>query len=605
MAIEFDTNTTQAKSNPTQAQPQRQQSSIDLFGGDVFGSVLPTNTGGEVLNKLANALREKYKESTASDSIQVITLDKSADDLAFSTVLVCVRSNRLVAVQPLILEITGEAIMPLSENIMGQKVDIIRTAEDTVDNIYLNAIESKLTAALPGSTILMVRGMVVPKSFNADDKDAIHRLATNSGLACMTKLETSNASFLDVNLAEAASSDNQLRIELSFNNPNRVSVVGLPIRSDMVVDFGVTAKSTNNNRSIHGSGSQFKKIFSVSGYVDLLWAPAETGGGYNPYAQQQAMNTQKYAANVIITDIESSKAYTIGSMLLSIAAALTVRDNNNWIQYFRPQITKGVDTRDIGALNVECNLLNQPANEIPMPLPTKDANFSLTDLGGMIAAMIQPNILVSMDISKASSASWYMSVFKDAAANDQDAINAIIKAANRLTNNAFSNYFHPGTAMFVNVDHIHTGYYIDSNGSMRDIREIDYLAVANYVGGRNPQLVRDYSDTINRRDFPVPLRLQSQLKIIESLCSDNIVITGISQRVTFSHAFLQALTTGIRETGTAVQVITPLNSADFSNTRAVATYVNDGAVAGGTPLWNQRSSYGGNNYGGNGNSYYG
>jgi hypothetical protein len=500
-------------------------------------------------------------------------------------------------VQPLIIEATGESIVPAYSQFRSQKVTIIRTAENSYDDIFVAAIGAKMSSVMPDVAVQMVTPMVVPKLFNVDDKQQIHNLARMTGTACMTEMEVSSPGFNDFNLAATVDPSDNIRVEMSFNNPNKVNSVGLPIRADMSVVFGVAPMSTNPNNTIHGAGNSLKRISTVSGFIDLLWAPVANSGGYNPYIQQQQPATQKYVANMVITDIESTRAYTVGSMLMAIATSLTVRDNSNWIQYFRPIVTKTTDTRDIGALNIECNLLNE---QVPTAIDTKADGFSLTDLGNLVAAVIQPGLLVSMDISNAGSSSWYMNVFKGASKGDQKCISEIINSANQLTNQAFGKYFPVGTPIFANVDFVHQGYYTDSQGVLKDIREIDYLAVANWVGIREPNALSEYSDTFTRSEFPAEVRLQARKKMIESLCSGEIVITSVAERVTFSAAFLNALAQGVRDTGTQVTTITPLSNTDFNNTRAVAGFVNDAMLTGNTASWNQRLSTGYGGYNGNG-----
>jgi hypothetical protein len=123
------------------------------------------------------------------------------------------------------------------------------------------------------------------------------------------------------------------------------------------------------------------------------------------------------------------------------------------------------------------------------------------------------------------------------------------------------------------------GTWTDRAGNKRDIRDIDHVAVCNLAGERNPQTIRDWSDTFLRKQYPLVQRLAARKRIISALTGETAVFTGFAQRVTFSRQFIDALTMGVRDTGLPVRVNTPLSGSDFNDQRAVAGFAQSALVA--------------------------
>ena len=571
---------------PRQSAPQQQAgqaapAAFTLFGGNLAFAPIGRGVGSEVLNKVQKGLLEHYAQASKEYELQVLSLDNVNEPaLAFSVLVVAGRlagaANRL-AYHIVVVEATGDRIAPYFENIHNTQVEVVRTTADAYDNVLVAKVEQKLQQAYPGlEAYINAEATVVPRTFDPENKDAIHKLALNAGLAVFTYLNVTSPKFTDFNLATGRD-ESQLIVDVRFSDQPQEDMVGEPVRADFAIAFNSQRQGGQNNRSVNAGDRQLA-LTNVSGFFDVVWAPVAGGNVFqNQWMPQQNIPTQKYVARAIMTDLMSNFSYTPGAILLAIATTMALRDDNNWVQAFRPKpiIGNDVDLRDIGALNIEANLLNDPSG-YGQPIDTKAESFRLENLGQLVSSLFQPGLIMSMDVPDAGPNSWFLSMFAAAAKGNTSAQSVIFESAQDLTNGEFQKYFTLGDQMFVDVDNrVHLGHWIDRNGVKRDIREIDYLAVANLIGSRDPVRCRAWSDTWTRDDYPLIQRLAERKKMIMALTSESAVITGFANRVTFSAKLMDALTQGCRDAGLVVRINTPLSSADFNTNRGVARFAND------------------------------
>ncbi len=584
-------------------QPARRPFSFGS-GGGLFAAPIGTGLGSEYLNKLREAMNETYKQSLKDPTaeISLLTLDNTNETaLAFSAIVVCVRfadnPELGVAFHTLIVEGTGDALTPVSESIGNQPVEIVRVTGDALDEVLMQKVDERVRSSFPQGLRRSVDGSVVPRTFNPENKVHVHRLALNAALACATELEINKPDFVDFNLAHAGN-DNALSINIGFSRQQMEDAVGDPMRSDVLVNFATQATAQQRSQSVNAV-DRTQKISEISGFLDVLWAPVQQGPVFNQYMQSQGpAATQKYVSRLVITNMASNFSYTPASVLLSLNTAMALRDQNNWIQGFRgTQTDDEVDLHDIGALGIEANFEGNP-NGFGSRIDTKSETFGLPDLGQLVAALFQPGLIISLDVPEAGPQTWYTSLFSAASKGSQQAIDAIYDAAMELTNGNFAKYFQQGTPMFQDLNNrVHLGYYTDKNGNRRDIRDIDYLAVANLVGERNPQAIRDWSDTFTRYQYPLAQRLAARKRMIMSLTRESAIFTGFAHRVTPSAALMGALSQGAMDAGLAVDIRTPLSSSEFSNERGVANFVAGALMAPGQSFGAVSTGFQNYNYG--------
>lgn len=569
------TNKANNATNNTNTSNGYQPSALHFHSGALFGAPIPRGIGSEYYSKFKENLLHIFKSANGGVDIQIKDLDKTTEiGLAYSAMIITLQHTHNpglgVAYHTLVLEATGDKLAPVLSTVDNVQFEVTRTCGYALDEVLYKKAEAIVVKAYPNVPVYMVDGCVIPHNFNPEDMYQMQQLALNAGLACGTELAIREADFRDVNLA-VAKTDVNLNIDVSFNKQQINDACGLPMRSDCMITFSSKNVSKGQTFGSVNSGSNELKLSELSAFVDLVYSPPENSIA-NQFMQQQVLNVPKYSARMIITDVKSNYSYTAGSTLLAIATAFSLRDN--WVQAFKPVgfNDKEIDLGDIGSLNIEANLYNEP-NGYGTYIDTKTSDFRLEDLGQLVGAMVQPGLIISLDCPEVGPQSWYLSVFSSAASGVTSAIQAIYQAADTLTNGAFRNHFKIDQPMFVDTNNrIHNGYWKDRTGTVRDIRDIDYLAVCNLAGDRNPAIIRDWSDTIFRTNYDLNLRLSARKKMISSLTGETAVFTGFTQRVTFSAAFLNALAQSIIEVGLAIKVSTPLSGADIQNRRGIADF---------------------------------
>ncbi len=592
-----DNNVQQAPVSNTGGSGQQRQAKRN-FGSIGTFEPIGANTGSEMYNELKKQLGEVLK----ADDVEFSILDMNKEvytNLYYSGLIIAERVKAqptMVTYQVLLLTGTADPIKPLMETINQSPVEITRLPSDAYDNRVRDIANQIVAKAFPNAKGVLVSCCIVPDTFNVKDPSAVRRLAHNAGTATNTELIYRSSQHQPVNLSEMDNSSG-LTIALQFSNQQLHGADSEPIRSSVIADFSFRPNVRGQDRSLN-NGSANQTISQVSGFIDAVYVPVPGAAGNNPWmAQQQGMMrpTQKFMPRFVITDI-NSRVLTPEMVLMAIATGFTLRDDSNWIQTFRPSsaVGKSVNLTDIGALNIDGNILNDQTG-YGARIDTTVQTFTLGELGQLVATMFRPELAISLDVPDAGPQSWYTDLFVAASRGDNGAYNVIYNAANALTGGRFERHFGIGQAMFTDIgNRVHLGHWTDRSGEKRDIRDFDHLAVCNLIGELNPSLIREWSDTWVRTQVPAPLRLAARKKMISSLSGETAVFTSWAERLTFTAAFINALSMAIKETGLPVNITTPLASSDFNNQRGVASWANEAGLAMGqsfAPAFNNQAGF--------------
>lgn len=594
MAIRDESNVNQ---QPQQAQPQAQQaqpqtSSSFIFGrGNPFGASISMNTGSEYTNKLTTNLNEVLKQVPQEIELKAISIDNTVDQrLAFSVIIVAQRNKgtKKVAYHTLILESTGEKLQPIMENISGVAVEILRLPSDAMDSVLNNISVEMLSKEFPGCELLQVDACVVPKGFNPEDKLAIQKLAANAANATGNELLVDAPGFTDLSVTDIK---DRLNINLEFTRGIQFTdSVGEPVRSDVTVRFETSPQQQQNKFAVN-TQQRATAVSEVNGFVDFLWVHREGMAAMQQMSMQNPymMTPQKFAARLVLTNISSNVAYTPAALMLYIASSMVLGDSNNWMLAFRPS-TDNSDIHNVASLNIEGNVERKPEGFGEKPNMTADA-FKMEDFYRFLNTLVRPGMIVSVDVPEAGPQTWYESLFAAASIGSKTAYDVIYNACNQLTGGIFARYFNRNEAMFASTsERVHLGYYINKQGVKKDIRDIDYLVVANMLGESNPKAIRDWSDTFTQDQYPEVMRLSARKRFIRTLTSETAEFTGYAQRITFSAKLLQALSQSIRETGLTVNVINPIAAGGMVVERGYASYADQAIMTPGI-TFAQRPSF--------------
>jgi hypothetical protein len=573
--------------------------SFSNLGAFINSGGIGRTPASEVLTKLQKSLGAVYENANAQYEVILIPIDKNQTARLLVSVLVVaarhVENKGVVAYHTLILEGSVDSIPSKFEQINGKNVEILRTVSDANDAVMAEIVAQAVMQNYPQAEKLWnADATVVPKDFPIGDEQRAWILAANALYAAIFELQARRPNFVDLNLAKA-SRDETLVIRTAFPKTQVENAVGHPIRADIGIDLTVSAAAQNQSQLLESTSL----VSRVQGFMDLLWDPVVAP--QNQYANiymppQGPVPTQKYSPRLVLTTMENQKLLTLPGQLLALVTALSLNEGMSYVQAFRPSPmdAKGVDYHDIGAVAIEAGLAID-ANGIARRIDTRAESFKPEHLFALIQATIQPKLRISLDVTEAGPDSWYNGVFAAAAEGNQKANQAIIEAANYLTNGAFQRHFAPGARVAIDEQNrIHMGYYIDRRGEKRDLRDIDYLAVLNIVGEKDLSVVQDWSDTFLKTDFPLLQRLAGRARIIRELTGDTAVFTGFAKRVTFEASFLEALAASAMECGLNVRTVQPyMDQASYQ--RATPNFMGSALVnTAASGLFNAAGAYGAN-----------
>lgn len=527
----------------------------------LYGNAIQLDIGSGILNSYLEYFRttyqEKKKNGTANITAEFIGLPQETLQLPYSGIAVCYIHAAGVTVHTLLLEDDGPLPDPRTFTInTHETVEVPTTPADTYNESYYQTVLAQVQQRF-GNVQIFDGGMqVIYRTIDLEDVNQVNRIltaATNAAVGA-TSLRTAGGDIAEGRTLANTLTSNGIKLHASVNtSPERlVSSNGLPVRRDIVVKSVATVpgQTQNNLRGTRGNGFRFAEL---SAFATLEYVVPEMPqyNPYQPYQQPMVIPTQRYVPRIVITSIDSDGIQTLPSVLLGISTVTVIQEGYLWTEPFRPQKGRGkneIDIRDIGAIGYDIKELN--TDDKPGMINTKSNDFTNADFYQLMAATVHRSPMYSIDIEEAGPLSWLTGVFSAAAANNPDAIRAIIDACNSLTNNIFGRYFEGGTILQSDENRVFLGTYRphnDTTGELRDIRDLDYLAVLN-ICGEDPRIVEDFEKTQRATSgLPLVVRMAELQGILEQIMGASLTIKGYANRFTFHHSFIEALAKSTRE----------------------------------------------------------
>ena len=583
MAIQEETFAAPGTSAPRATSAPSQQGGAPTKAWSFFSS---NNLGGmsrrptsEVLTKAHDVIVKQLTDNPIDNrfTIELLKVDNTkSTELRLSSVVATVKINsvdNLIAYHTVLLEGSSDPIPSRTESINGAPVVVRRFASDVYSQTYSQAVRDLVTSMNPGFEVVDCSATVLPSSFNFEDKDAVRAFVQNAILPSVSELAQRAPGYVEINLA-SLERDCSLQAAVAFNEQTRTDYSGLPVRNDISVTLQAVSTTRQDANELNNQERSLT-LAQVGGFIDFVWAPENesvtTYGQYNP-----AQN-RKFAARFVATSLENLQGYSIENQLLALAPALTLGEGTNWYPAFSPRLLNGglktsVNPRDIGALNIEANVLDTTgAGGYGAVIDTTAASFTHQELGRFIHMAIRPGLLFSVDVSACGSDTWYNEVLSAAAGGNPGAAHAILEAANVLTNGNFAQiYGNSGCPVLQNDERIMLGYYVGTDGQRHDIREIDHLAVLNYIGTKDPAAAQNWGDTYTREDYPISKRIEYRERMVQEIIGSEVVFTQHAQRVTFTKVFLEAFGKALAATGVVIKSVNPAMQGDYINNRGTA-----------------------------------
>lgn len=512
----------------------------------VFGLPSQLNnfgTGGDVFEKIFAKIAENIKkineEKRDSGRLFAVKMLKNNTGMNYSAIVIIRQLGGVTAAHTLMIEKTGAYPNRLVETIGGVQYDLVRTPAEAMDEDFARQIQNTASVAtgVPADSICLVDSVLVPNEFDVENENAIVGLLSNSLNAVYVETEHLVNDFRGKNITEliADMRNGKFYVSLSFNSDDSsyFDATGMPVRQDVCVSLSYRTNSQPNRRSIN-QGEDQVEICRTYGYMDFEFMPSRPMNGM--------MQTQKFVSNFIITDVDSpTLALTPDLMMLGVASVASLNQDMAWTQAFRPTPARKneIDFNDIGALNIEGNLTNDPTG-YGRKYDTKSKTVQAGELITFLTAMCYPDMMVSIDLPKAGPKTWATSIFQYI--NFLNAEKAYLRMNDFLINATNGAYVPPNAPMFTGTTNkIHGGFYKTKDG-VRDIRHLSsYLAVANFVAetSQAPAMLTQYTNTLYQASVPSDLRASQRRKFIDDMSGQSAVYKQMFDRVTFSRDTLR------------------------------------------------------------------
>lgn len=550
---------------------------------------------GEITGKYLKGLMEARASENESNegSLENLKLTTLDNGLPYSVIVLHMGFEQTAAAVSLVVEGSGQPLSPRVNNINGNQVEVEQVAGDLQSDYLWNRVRDAVSPGYENTVKLYDAGVIViPRDMSPEDEPRMHSLLFDAVTALFGVIERAMGGIGEVfNVGMISTGNEVIEAKVEFNPGQTETTTGEVVRSDIAIQL---AGTVNNGGQQGEAWAQEKVVLTdLTGYIDLVYeapAAAATNAWGQPVQQnQQGWGAQAepskacYLPRFVMTGLtHATDAVTLEMQIAGMMTSTLMLTDHLWARTFMPVYGKqGTDLHDIAAVKHECK-----AFEGMTDVDTKAEGFTPAHLMQLLQMSVIPTLIYSLDVPEAGSQTWVQSAFVAAAQGNQDAMNAILNAANNFTKGEFAKIWDGSPVFNSTVTRVHNGYYVDADGQKRDIRDIDYLAMLNLVGDRDMQAVIDYADTFTNTQVPEDMRLQRRLQILKGILGE-VHVTGYSRRVDVSAKFLLAVAQAAQNAGANIRPVGVYNEF-AAGTRPSGNFGRFAADAGvnGSPVFN-------------------
>lgn len=547
--------------------------------------------GNRQLEELAKKLKSIYKDMEIQD-FKVIKVDNKTHNSAYSCILVCghtttpsddstKKGKTTVAAYPMLIEATGDIQSSRLENINTQALmpgvnnrrpEMFRVPSDAFDNVLSSIILSVVQNSYGNEAkVKLIDGTVLSTLFDVDKEELSYVVAEIALEAIMVSLlkDTENIELVLQTEMKQLSQHERLEYRVNTDRGTITDEAQRPVYYNWAVDLSI--KNTGQyQRSINDINNE-KLLIRTTGFTDVIPVSEQIASG----TVGMPLNAVRFRPHLIID--HSYGIYTTGWVLMNLISSLVFKDNL-WLNTIKPQ--KDDPNHDPGGLNILANIEGNPSG-VGEKIDFFASGLTEFDVTSTLTRLFAPGMVVSLDIDMFGPQTWAYSNFAIAATGGpkQDlATRNILAAANNLTGGAFSTAF--SGSVFTNVTQIPRGYWTDPNGTTRDLREFDVIAILNQFGndvGAVNEFINYYLNGGYGNITAIYKILELYKKILPTA-----VITGWVIRATFSGEFMQTLESAVASAGFSATIDSPVldNSMMFNN---VGQYMSGAVINPGAP----------------------
>lgn len=451
-----------------------------------------------------------------------------------------------------------------------------------------------------------VDAVVIAPDFDFTDKVCVQNLLKNALLAINKELEEI-FNFPDINIAaiNLDKSQNQV-VNFSIANDRTIyDSAGMPVRADVIVDMSLNKNPGQSNEISPNVllERHDEKITSAAGFIDVIYCP-ENNTNVNPTNNQTWLSgnninnmtsLRKYQAMFVLTSLFCTKKQSLGGTLLSLINASAFIENNYWIEALRPNrmldIPLIASMRDIGNLGYE---IPNPNNESGRPekFATDPAKFTNEMFYRFIETYFYNKVVIAIDIPEAGADSWLLDdIYTSAIAGDSEEANnaqgRIVNTLNCLTNGNFTKRYDNREKMFTPIDtKIILGQY-GSKDNPRDVRDLDYIAVAGHAGDSNDMsLLESWSNYYFATNIGLNQKIGLANKVLKSALP-NYNPVSYARRIIVNPSLIVAIQQALKDCGYTYNA-QQYNVNNINDKRAYAQYMS-GFGLGASQILNNQS----------------
>ena len=524
----------------------------------------------EVVKKFREAVDKFSKESFEKKGITVIDFNASENIKISALIFVVTDGTGAGSRAAYHTVLLGSSMTSrISQDYTVDKISFTRVGlpTDAWEEEMQRAAQQEVVSRFPHHQIIFAAASTIPESFDYNNETSIQLVILNATNACQAQLWKTDpgATYLVI----GKNFKGTFRSEIKSSWENQVNIYGSPVRSDVVLElYDTTTEKTNQNNNNPDSFRindpyAAQLVSNITGFIDLMWNPVQVNPAmmYGGNLGGQIPEFGPYTPRFIITQMDQIIGTDIVSMLISLATTQAVVLNDNCLKMIVKQHDNGakntkndgLDIRDLGALGYDHNPNDVNSAITGQKINTRDLAQGSMELITLIKSLIRTRSLtIAIDVEECGPSSWSQGVLYNTAINDQDAYKEIITAANLLTNNHFSKFHTSNKIIYDDNCRVNLGWYLDTSGVRRDIRDVDLVTMFNVFGSTNVMEARDWSNHQSASGSDMHLRCALMRdKIKSTLLKPEF--EGYARRLTFDSNFLDALAAGIHAAGLVFQ----------------------------------------------------
>lgn len=603
---------------PNTPPPQDKQGSLDDIFRDLGIQTLSGSVDLEAFNTFSDEMKKRAKEAQ-SFGIKIDVVPVTAQQLKLPVLALSAEYKGAVVVFSLLIEgMMSEPLQPDIEQIRplpGQPareiiVDIptARCYDTTLRNVVQSTVANQLGVVT--DRVKHMSYCVVPRTAKLTDPEVCRLFFDSANLALTTTLAGKQIK----TITSRHLSDDRAMINQTITltpGQNKISRTGIPLAADWttrleLVKRGDNLKNSERFYEVHKQQVAYN-LAEVSGYIDFAPTESQPIAGMN----QMAPPTKPGFMPInVVTDIiglanNGRSMENVSTILLGLVATTAIIEDGAWKRVFEAPPGSKSQKTSIGYLGVEHDPFIGRAPKLGL-VKVESVGYQKTQAEGVLTPKqvgdlwCTDKVISAMDVEEGGRLQWVHSLFTMAAGVGVDeskrnlANQTIVEECDKLTNNVFSKKWADynqgviGKIVSKDIVTVHLGTYRGEDGSLRDIRSIDYLtalsvsstdleAVANATAATIPGLSNS-ATLSDRRAF---------LKSV----TGGMEITGMATRLFFNPGFIRVMVASMIDAGITFRNEMPLGYGRTGQ-RVVINY-NLGDTVNGAELYSRKDSSGG------------